>query len=118
MKTRNGLVSNSSTTSFCIYGAQLEYDKIEKLKKFLAIGDEDIRNGELAEKFNYESPTKDLCIELTSAFDGEQLYAGRSWSCIGDDETGKQFKDSVEKAIESIIGEKIKCGTHNEAWMN
>jgi len=117
MKTRHGLVSNSSSSSFCIYGTQLEGNKIEKLKKFLSI-EEDACYSELAETFNYGEATKNIGVELTAAFSGESLYIGRSWSGVKDDETGKQFKDSIEKIIESIFGEKIKCRTHEEAWYN
>ena len=47
----------------------------------------------------------------------DNYYAvGRSWDTIGDDETGKQFKEKVEQGIKEVFGDKIKCSTHTDAW--
>ena len=35
---------------------------------------------------------------------------------VKDDETGKQFKESIEKELKSIFGDSIECATHKEAW--
>ena len=57
MKTRQGFVSNSSSTSFCIYGTQLDFDKwnaISNAESFVR----------LLKKIKQEFPTDyDKCLE-------------------------------------------------------
>ena len=119
MKTRNGLVSNSSSSSFLIYGAEITDDMKEKIKKLLtpkenAEDDDSDSHYELSKAFEYG--TTKFGVDYIVGCGGDSAYLGLSWGSVGDDETGKQFKDKIEKAIESIIGEKIKCSTHDEAW--
>ena len=47
---------------------------------------------------------------------GESDYLGISWGNVNDDETGKQFKERVEKAITEVVGKKVECSTHAKAW--
>jgi len=50
-------------------------------------------------------------------YDGDYIYIGSSWANVGDDETGRQFKDRVEKElIEKLPGIKLEFETHEEAW--
>jgi hypothetical protein len=48
--------------------------------------------------------------------DSESCYVGRSWDTIKDDETGAEFKKSVEAKIAEIVGKEVKCSTMEEAW--
>ena len=153
MKIRQGFVSNSSTTSFCIYGTCFERDEVIENLKELKINDpvlfqKGIDN--LEEKSYYSDTVKffknlgsekdnddddnfdedeyDLDIsmlfkdmfpelELENHYgQGGELYVGRSWSSIKDDETGKQFKDSIEASLKKILGNDIECGHHEEAF--
>jgi len=114
MKVRNGFVSNSSTSSFLIYGVQIEdlsdiEDVIEKLN--LSEDAQDDRY-EIAEAL-----TKDTTLSYNCPFD-YGVYIGKSWAEIEDDETGASFKKSIKKEIENIFGKEIaeKCETHSEAW--
>lgn len=98
MKTRNGFVSNSSSTSFSIYGIHTEYfsDKYDDRDKMW-----DVLDGlvDKAEANNLQL----ICDEEGSA------YLGLSWNSIGDDETGKQFKERAENAVKLFLKEnKIK----------
>lgn len=79
MKYRSGFVSNSSSTSFCIYGVCFE--NINEAKR------EALDNESMYSVYDY---------------DGDRMWVGRSWSAIGDDETGKQFKESTEQKIQQI----------------
>ena len=99
MKTRQGFVSNSSTTSFCIYGAIVSCSYTED-------GDREEMWG-LAEKH-------DLSCHYPEGSSG--YYIGRDWCSIGDDETGKQFKESVQKALKEMTGQEQDCATYEEAW--
>jgi hypothetical protein len=192
MKTRHGFVSNSSTSSFFIYGASIdvgnstysnilrkvrekfseEYDtyftdiigkyeakeslsdyqkKTLKQCKILLRGDS---KPEPKRTCNHDiDTTKPFCPEcgrsvweeakeeswealvdnmeeyefyemiasimgLSHNSGGEYSawnYLGRSWSSIGDDETGKQFRDSVQNKI-SLVFPELKCSSIQEAW--
>ncbi len=110
MKVRSGFVSNSSSSSFCIYGAEIDScDFEEKIKKL---------NPELAdEECIYElTESLDTTLDIHTPSDYDTIYIGRSWSSIGDDETGKQLKENVEKEIKKLFGEDIKCSTQEEAY--
>jgi len=163
MKIRNGFVSNSSSSSFCIYGFEthrIELDEaIEILRKFKE-EEPDIFNSNVTEKINYFKKAsksdnywneKVKIYELIQNIDRESVirqcenkqilekflddqdsfyeiiglsyhsmeydgYAGRSWSSIKDDETGLDFKKSVERVAKYISGKK--CDTIEEAWYN
>lgn len=98
MKTRTGFVSNSSSTSFCIYGIDLDatmnWDEMSELSQKL----------------------RDDGLEVHSD-DCDEIYVGRSWAEIKDDETGAQFKENVEKALRfhDLLGDR-PLGTHEHAW--
>ena len=105
MKTRQGFVSNSSSSSFCIYGKY--FDKETVLEAFkCSPEDHDIYDIKFPDglECHYNSDVND------------NVAIGRSFSTIKDDETGKQFKEGVEKAIEKLFGEKKECSEIEEAW--
>jgi hypothetical protein len=147
MKIRNGFVSNSSSSSFCIYGINLETDYVdilkkikknvpelfEKVKEYASEYDEDIdintdegleriteddpidlldRVLNNKKKDEWETKSGDLVIHHPDDCD---VYIGMEWKDIGDDETGKQFKDRIEAQLKKILG-KVKCETHEMAW--
>ncbi len=91
MKFRLGFVSNSSNTSFCIYGVYLEKEDYELENKA----------GELGLYSHW------------GQYDG--IYIGREWSSIKDNETGKQFKEPTQKLINKLIP-NAKCSTHEDGW--
>jgi len=84
MKIRQGFVSNSSTSSFCIYGIKLDNYKEEIIKKLNLECDyyDDIIAA--IQKI-------DECNELEcfSAYCGGSHFLGKEWYKIKDDETGK-----------------------------
>lgn len=108
MKVRNGFVSNSSSSSFCIYGAY--FDSFSEFAD--AFGLEEV-------PYNIWSiDTKGLEIwEISDCGSSRpSIFIGRRWSSIKDDETGAEFKESVEQKF--VGTDKKICRTHEEAWYN
>lgn len=104
MKISNGFISNSSSSSFLIFGYDISQDELKEISQKLEC-EEDVE--EVADKLN-------LNVEYGQY---DSTYIGKSWDDIGDDETGRQFKDTIENAIKQYLP-NIKCSTHSEAWYN
>lgn len=102
MKFRNGFVSNSSSSSFLIYGVCLTDEELEA-----ALGpDVDAWSHLRKAGLNYEHP--DYCGH----------YVGLSWDAVGDDETGAQFKERARQALSAAgidLTDKT-VGSWSEAW--
>ena len=125
MKIRTGFVSNSSCSSFCIYGTIIDQDP-ELLFKILGkkgeFDDDKYDLDDLMEEL-YDA-TEKAGLEYDSGGDGsEGIYIGCSWSSIKDNQTGKQFKEEVESKINKFFKintdvDKIEFDTHAEAYAN
>ena len=124
MKTRQGFVSNSSSSSFCVYGycCALEEFK-DKVKKYL-LKTELIKDDKIDEHisnclFNEGTieGTDDLSI-FSKDIEENSIYVGKEWCFINDYQTGKEFKNSIQIDINEIFGKDKKCGTYSEGWWN
>ncbi len=116
MKVRTGFVSNSSTTSFCIYGASID---VEDIKQFIT--GENLEGVDFTiEDWSWEVDWCDVETEICKKigkdfsffYEGECLedfYIGRQLKSIKDDETGRQFKDFVEEKIKEFFGDMYEC---------
>jgi hypothetical protein len=100
MKIRQGFVSNSSTTSFCIYGAFLE--------TYVGHGWAECHSDMWSEVKKYN-------LEI-HADQNRGYYIGRSWDTIQDDQTGKQFKESIKEALKEMTGKDQDCQYFERAY--
>jgi len=117
MKMKHGFVSNSSTTSFCIYGASFENEEITKfLEKNGVEHPDDDHVGELEELDKFKEAFLEVHCGPDSDYGDYGIYLGRSFDSIKDDETGKEFKESIEKNLSEFFGRKVKCSCIKEAW--
>lgn len=107
MKVRTGFVSNSSSSSFAIWGASFGTDELLEVIKNQLTTEEYEMIKEQGESLKNVWSVDNL--EMYEDYERQRIYIGRSWSDIDDDETGKQFKDCVQEKIEKAIGEKIEC---------
>ena len=115
MKIRKGFVSNSSTTSFCIYGICIEDDLIQKacdLNKIKC----DVSSDDYSRYDKCDELAEVMGLEYHSGPDGEGAYFGKSLSSMKDEETFGQFKKSIEDKLSKIFGEEITCSVMEEAW--
>lgn len=83
MKTRNCFVSNSSTTSFCIFGTTVSQDEYEG---------------------NLYNRAREIGLYTNSPPYSDETYVGRELSAMKDEETLKQFKDRTIVDICTLLG--------------
>jgi hypothetical protein len=111
MKIRSGFVSNSSSSSFCIYGACIETSKLESLLNKLDIKleydyDEDYLYTieKIAEKIGLDA----------YGYDDFGYFVGLSLTQMEMDETMRQFQKKIDDKLK-LIG--IDGGDiYEEAW--
>ena len=138
MKIRQGFVSNSSSSSFCIYGICTEEKTL--IDALIAKGtDKDVLAGGVYDYFdnwsyNRKKEQNKLTEEDIKQYDSKffkpedgfethmpydydsSIFLGVEWSNIKDDETGSDFKTRISAKLKDLLGKDVKCGTLEEAW--
>jgi hypothetical protein len=133
MKIRNGFVSNSSSSSFMIYGTYLDKSEIiAKAKSILTpeqiqevFFDEDGNEIDLdSYDFDFDYSLGDKLskklgegIYFYGGYEDEGRYIGASASSFKDEETGAQFKARVGDALKLAFG-NVSLGFHSEVVYN
>ena len=133
MKIRQGFVSNSSSSSFCIFGIALDLDSSfpSKIQEdILAELDKySIEKYEVSFKELFEDDDGcaiELAVEKTGLWsnynsDFGTIWIGREYSSIKDDETGREFKDRVLLDLGKVFTDdaiESNRGTYEESWYN
>jgi len=110
-------VSNSSSSSFCIFGACVEVDElVEKLKKSSSLTEEELEELEEMEENDELWEIGGILTKKTGLSvynDEDTFWIGKEWQYIRDDETGGEFKKNIETQLEKILG-PVDCTTHEE----
>jgi hypothetical protein len=107
MKIRNGFVSNSSSSSFLIWGARIAQDTLS------------YPDGTNECDFVDEN---DGLVRNAGPNDDYYFYIGRSPSKCGGDETMNQFKARVEAEVKELLQkhsaptDSVRFGWQSEAW--
>ena len=103
MKIRTGFVSNSSSSSFCILGINLE--EAEIIEKFKNNKDEDESESEDCSAYDllYEALTKDIGLNYQKGLEGYCGYViGMSPYKMEEEETLTQFKARICACFKKI----------------
>ena len=125
MKIRTGFVSNSSSSSFMIYGAALDPDEIRNfVSENFEISEEteesfDDSNYDVAEFFEDKMGEwlKQNKLEFIVGQDCEIFYIGMSPDHFPDDKTVGDIKDFIEKTIKTKFP-NVFVGWQEECYYN
>lgn len=116
MKVRIGFVSNSSSSSYAVYGAVFNDidDVMRILKAAGAVTEEEIQEAvQNEDEYTLIRENVDNLGENWNIVGDwecmEEFIVGRNMNSIRDEETGKQFKDSVVKQLKEWTGSVYEC---------
>ncbi len=114
MKIRNGFVSNSSSSSFHIYGTKVDECIIAELLIDGGFATEEDIDEDGVMEYVHKLDTNGLQLHCINSWD--EIYIGRSYSSIEDDETGRDFKTDATECVTKFFGKEKKCEQHFKTY--
>jgi hypothetical protein len=117
MKLRDGFVSNSSSTSFCIFGTCISDEKLREMILSAHPEFKEDENDDVVELVNAVAKQVgcDTISAISSPYD-DYIYVGLEYASLQDDETGSQFKNRTKETLKAITGQDIECSRYEESW--
>jgi hypothetical protein len=101
MKIRNGFVSNSSSSSFCIVGVSLEGDEFEKAASLKRTDDEEYIDR--YEQFEILCKKKKVSDLEFFTDEDDYVFIGKDIFSMKDSETMGEFKNRTLKDFNKIL---------------
>ena len=111
MKIRKGFVSNSSSTSFSVYGIGEDNETLLEMLNTTSGNTVTVDEDEYVDWYETFSTFNLQGLEITTGDD--YSYVGVSWDELGDDETGAQFKTRVNDLLVSVFGAAVNGKAEN-----
>jgi hypothetical protein len=99
MKIRQGFVSNSSSSSFCVFGKSLELDEFNKICKKLKLKEYNTEDDFEDLEGHFPEFEKQTGLKCRYEWESEMFYIGRDYSTLKGKETGEEFRKSVTKIL-------------------
>lgn len=101
MKIRAGFVSNSSSTSFALYGSYISQEQIESAGERRGLDTEDMECYEIL----------DTLLENTGLgyCEPNGFLVGVDFEDMGEDETKGQFKERITNTLREIFDGRVVC---------
>lgn len=117
MKIRIGFVSNSSTSSFCIYGCSMDENKAIDLLKSTGSLTEEQNTGEIYEILEEIAEKHKLKFHMPGDY-ADCAYFGFDFETIPNDINVGEWKAEKEAFLKTLFGENIDCCVFSEVWEN
>lgn len=116
MKYRNGFVSNSSSSSFCMYGVELDKDSFIKILDIhLKLTDDDREYIEEEGAFALLDIAERMDYRFITFIHDDYHWVGRDPFSIADNESGMDFRQSVQSFLDKA-GVDIRPQTIHEVF--